>query len=210
MLRSWFRWLRQSGHRDDDPLADLKAPRVPRRHPRPIATTHLEHLLSIRMKRRTRMMILLAAYEGLRVHEIAKMRPEHVDEAAGALFVVGKGGVERDLPLHEAVLDALVYMPRRGWWFPAYKPNELFPRGGGHILPRSVSTVISDTMARAGVPGSAHSLRHWFATALLTEGADTRTVQELLGHASLATTQIYTEVADTRRAEAVHRLPRFG
>ena len=100
------------------------------------------------------------------------------------------------------------WMPSPGWWFPCYEPNALFPDGKGHVLPRSVSTIVGNVMTRAGVPGTAHSLRHWYGTnALLAAGGNLRVTQELLRHASLQTTAIYTPVPDGDRRAAVMALP---
>jgi integrase/recombinase XerD len=208
-LRAWFRWLKSSGRRLDNPIEGIPSPKIPKTRPRPIPSEYLEQLLATRMKFRTRTMVLLALYEGLRVHEIAKINATDVDLVAGTLVVIGKGRVERLLPLQADVAAAAAVMPTRGWWFPTYKPNKMFPHGGGHILPRSVSTIIGNVMSRACVPGTPHAMRHWFATELLESGADIRVVQTLLGHASLSSTEIYTHVKDERRAEAVARLPRI-
>lgn len=209
LMRAWFKWLRLTNRMSRDPMCKIEPPRVPRRHPRPIASAHLEVLLATPMRRRTRVMILLAAYQGLRVHEIAKVRADDVDVTGGTLTVNGKGGVVSSLPLHPIIAAAAKRMPARGWWFPAYEPNVMFPDCRGHVLPRSVSTIIGKVMERAGVPGTPHSLRHWHATELLRAGADSRTVQTLMRHASLATTQIYMQVADDARKDALGRLPLF-
>lgn len=203
-LRAWFVWLVRAGHRVDDPLTAIPAPRAPRRQPRPVASAHLTRVLATPMRRRTRVMILLAAYEGLRVHEIAKLRGEDVDLIGNELLVLGKGEVEAVLPIHAAVAAIARTMPARGFWFPTHVGNSA---GRGHVLARSVSDIIGDVMRRAEVPGSAHSLRHWYATELLAAGADVRVVQTLLRHASLQTTQIYTLVNEVQRRAAVARLP---
>lgn len=201
-LRAWHAWLLRTDRRTDDPTARLRTPRVPRRLPRPVATAHLEALLASRMHKRTRVMIHLAAFQALRVHEVAKVRGEDVDVMGGTLRVIGKGGVEAHLPLHPTVRADARRMPRQGWWFPALE-------GDGPIRRDSVSSIISEAMGRVGVPGTAHQLRHWYATTLLEEGVDVRVVQELMRHASLATTAIYTRVSDRQRVDAVARLPRL-
>jgi site-specific recombinase XerD len=149
-------------------------------------------------------MCLLAAYQGLRVHEIAKMHGRDVDLGGALLRVSGKGGVVAELPLHSEVERAALTMPRSSWWFSStFAPDR-------PIQGRTVTTHISTAMRRAGVAGVPHSLRHWHATALLRGGTDIRTVQTLMRHASLATTQVYLEVTDEDRRAAVLRLPVLG
>lgn len=204
-LRAWFRWLIDRGIRDDDPMVKLKRPHVPRRRPRPSETAHLQQLLASRMHARTRTMILLAAYQGLRVHEIAKLRGEDVDLVGRRLYVVGKGGVDEWLPLNGRIAWEARLYPQRGWWFPTYVGNR--ESDTGPVLARSVSHIISLAMARAGVPGTAHNIRHWYGTELVRTGTDLATTRTLMRHASLATTQIYVGVGEDRRVDAVSRLP---
>jgi integrase/recombinase XerD len=200
-LRAWHRWLCAAGQRGDDPMAGLPRPRAPRRQPHPVATAHIERLLASGIRRRTRTAVLLCAYQGLRVHEAAKIRGEDVDLIAHTLRVVGKGGVDELLPLHPVVAAEAEHYPRRGYWFPSYA------RPSRPVCSTSLSAVISRAMHRAGVPGTAHSLRHWFGTELLRGGADARTVQTLMRHASLATTALYTLVNSDQQRAALHMLP---
>lgn len=197
-LAAFFRWCVAQGVRPDDPMALVCVPRRPRGEPRPIADEQLARLIGVLNRRRTRAMVLLAALAGLRVHEIAKLRGEDVDIVARTVVVVGKGAVRATLPLHSQLVALAETMPRAGWWFPSVK--------GGHVRARSVGDAIRDAMVRAGVPGTAHQLRHWFGTTLVDDGADLATAQKLLRHASLATTQVYVQVADHRKAEAIGRL----
>lgn len=206
-LKAWFVWLIKEGDRDDDPMLRVPKPKVPRRRARPVETSHLERLLNSRMHRRTKTMILLAAYQGLRVHEIAKLKGEDVDILGERLYVNGKGGVDEWLPLHPVIKAEALGYPRRGYWFSTHIGNR---DGDGPVLARSVSTIIGDAMARAGVPGTAHALRHWYGTQLVRAGVDSRVAQELLRHASLATTQIYVQVADESRTDAINHLPTFS
>jgi integrase/recombinase XerD len=200
-LRAWHRWLVATGRRPDDPLAALRRPRAPRGTPHPVATAHLEALLASGIRRRTRTAILLAAYQGLRVHEVVKVRGEDVDLIGRRLRVVGKGGVDKWLPLHPVIATEARRYPRRGYWFPS-------PSRPDHPIRRdSLSAVISRAMRRCDVPGTAHSLRHWFGTELLRSGANAREAQELLRHASLATVAVYTLVASEAQEAAINRLP---
>ncbi len=207
-LRAFHLWLRKVRRlRDDDPTEDVGRPIVPRRQPHPVADAHMDALMATRMKRRTRTAILLAAYQGLRVHEIAKLRGEDVDLIGGELLVNGKGGVIVRLPLHPAIraeAETPNLYPRRGWWFPS-TTDPAKP-----ITDKNVSTIISQAMKRAGVPGSAHSLRHRFGTELIGAGVDARTTQTLLRHASLATTAIYTGISKEQQRVGIERLAWAG
>ncbi|WP_256251086.1 tyrosine-type recombinase/integrase [Mycobacterium malmoense] len=203
-LRAWFKWLIIMDHRVDNPMIKLHPPRYPERYPRPVSDDDLLRLLTTNMHHRTRVMILLATLAGLRVSEIARVRGEDVDISTPKILVFGKGQTRKWLPLHSLLVDAALTMPQRGWWFPANSR-----RPGQHVRSKSVSDIIGNAMRRAGTRGTPHALRHWIGTTLLEDGADIRTVQELLRHASVATTQIYTKVPDARRHAAIARLDPF-
>lgn len=204
-LVAWHKWLTLEGHRPDNPMLKLKAPKAPDRTPRPVSDAGVITLLTMRgMHQRTRVMVMLAALAGLRVSEIARVRGEDLDLDNRRLHVVGKGGRRGWIPLHHLLVDTAASMPARGWWFPANNR-----RPGEHLHPKSVSDIVGQAMRRGGVRGTPHSLRHWYGSTLLDDGADLRTVQELLRHASIQTTQIYTRVTDTRRVAAVERLDPF-
>lgn len=202
-LKAWFTWLQIQEIRDDNPMVKIPAPRTPRHRPRPVGDQHLAGLLRGRMRSRTRAMIMLAALQGLRVHEIAKLRGEDIDRIGGTLRVDGKGGTVDHLPLHPLIAELADKMPASGWWFPTTAAAK---DRSGHVRSKSVSTVIGAEMRRAGVPGTPHSLRHWFGTTLVDSDVDLRTTQELLRHASLATTQIYTQVSAERRVAGIRSL----
>ncbi len=161
--------------------------------PRPVADEHLTILLDTRMYKRTRAMILLAAYAGLRVSEIAAIKGDDVDTVINTITVIGKGDKERQIPLHPILKDLAAVMPPRGWWFPTYIGNTKH-LAGGPMLGNSVSSSISNVMNRAGIPGTPHALRHWFGSALREAGVDSLVIKELMGHESLATTAIYVDV----------------
>ena len=141
----------------------------------------------------------LAREMGLSQPQIAaRVRGEDVTESE--LHVVGKGSKDCWLPTHPLIWTQAQVMPRQGWWFPS--PT----RPGRPINGKSVSIRIADVMHRNGVTGSAHWLRHSFATRLLASGADLITVQHLMRHESVATTQTYVQVADTSARDAIMRL----
>lgn len=200
-LTSYHRFLARTGLRDDDPTLQLDRPRLPRAVPRPSSTDALTILLASRMTWRARSMVLVAAYQAMRCMEVAQIHGEDIDRDAGLIRVTGKGGHIRVLPLHPIVADLAAVMPARGWWFPSPVKR------GRPVAARAVSTTVGRAMRRAGVRGTAHSLRHWSATTMLEEGADIRQVQELLGHASLSTTAGYTFVSPERLRCAVLLLP---
>lgn len=200
-LMSFHKWLVMLDHRTDNPMYKLQTPRRPERTPRPVADNDLIRLLGIRMHHRTRVMILLAALAGLRVSEVAKVRGEDIDLASDRIYVIGKGSKRAWVPMHSILMDVARDMPQLGWWFPGN-----CRRPGQPIRSKSVSDVIGGAMRRAGIQGTPHSLRHWYATTLLSDGADLRTVQELMRHSSVQTTQVYTQVPDARRIAAVARL----
>ncbi len=197
-LRAWFLFLQKQGHRADNPMVNIPSPRRPRSEPRPVTDEELARIMRVRMWKRTRAMVMLATLQGFRVHEIAKVKGEHFDLIARTVEVTGKGGVTKVMPLHPDVVEIAYQMPRKGYWFPNRK--------GGHVRRESVSHTIGQVFDRAGVAGAGHRLRHWYGTALIEEGVDLRTAQELLRHASMQSTQIYTEVKNERRAEGIQRL----
>lgn len=205
-LKAWFLWLVKSGYRDDNPMDRMKAPRTPRRQPRPVTARELAAILAVPVRRRARMMVYLAAFQGLRCHEIAKMRGEDVNLKDGELTVRGKGEVKATVPLRADVADLARAFPPRGYWFPTYHGNAT--GDAGPMLAKSVSHCVSEVFKRAGVSGGAHRLRHWHGTEMLRLGADVRVVQTLLRHASLATTALYTEVDREQQRAAIDLLQR--
>ena len=202
-IRGFFTWLQWAGHRDDNPTDKLPRVRVPRRYPRPITDADYVVLKQTRMNARTLLMVELGARAGLRAHEIAKCHRDDFDERNRVLRVSGKGGVDRFVPVHHD-LDRCFGM--NGFLFPNHDENKSFAAGEGHVLANSVSRMLSGVMRRAGVNGTPHSLRHYFATNLLHAGVDSRVVQELLGHASAQTTALYTAVSLDQKRLAVELL----
>ena len=203
-LNGWFKWLQAQDLRVDNPMLKIGAPKTPERLPRPVSDSDVRALLTSSTHTRTHAMILLAALQGLRVHEIAKVRAEDIDVDAGTLTVRGKGGSLHALPLHPRVAEWAWRMPRRGWWFASqYRPGE-------PIRSKSVSQAIGAAMDRCGIRATPHALRHWFATRLLADGASIYLVRDLLRHKNVSTTAIYAKLPDQHRRGAIDRLDPWG
>lgn len=203
VFKCWQQWLVRQGHRVDDPSTLLAAPKRPRGEPRPIPDASLERLLACAAGNH-RAVVVLAAYGLLRSHEIARIRGEDVDANTGTLRVLGKGGTDRTIAMHPLVAELAAKMPRRGPWFPSpQRPGE--PVSRHWVIKR-----FSEAAAAAGIESTAHPCRHWGATTMLRNGADLRSVQVALRHASIATTELYTQVSDNTRHAAIRRLPTFG
>lgn len=200
---AFYAFIQGEELRLDNPALRLPVVKVPPHRPRPYTQEQIDRLLSTGAYKRTRAMILLAAYQGLRASEIAAVHSDDVDLESGTLKVLGKGGRTDYLPLHPIIHDLAPTM-RDGYWFPARRGRE------GHIKGQSVSDLLTDARERAGIVDTAltgHSLRHAFGTELVRRGANIRAVQELMRHSSLQTTQRYTQVLDEDRRTALSVLP---
>lgn len=201
-LRAWFGWLVESGRREDDPSSSLPSAKAPRGLPRPVSPGDVTLILGAcadARARQTAAYVTLAAFAGLRVHEIAKIRG--TDLLGGEIHVIGKGGVTSTVPLVPVIERLAESMPPTGWWFPTGSAS-------GHVHRCSVSSAISRAMKRAGVAGTPHALRHFYVTQVLrATGGDLRTTQRLARHASPATTAIYTQVLDETAARAAASIP---
>lgn len=191
-LIAYYRFVLDEGYRDDDPTVRLPAVHVPKGKPRPFTAEQIDRMLNSGAYARTRAMILLGYYQGFRVSSISRVHGHDLDLQSGTIRSVGKGGKVRVFPLHEVIAELALDMPRNGWWFPARKGQD------GHIRPAGVTDLITKAKIRAGITDpdlTPHSLRHAFGTDLVEAEVDIRVVQELMGHESLSTTQIYTGVS---------------
>ncbi|KWR74106.1 hypothetical protein RN04_02615 [Arthrobacter sp. W1] len=200
ILRSFTSWLITTGQRGDDPLRTIPAVKRPRSLPRPVTDADLVATLESATRWNTRTKIMLAALQGLRVHEIAKVAGEDLDLDALTLRVTGKGSKDAVLPLHESLAEVALAYPRQGYWYPSKLTRS------GHVSGQSVSTAIRRAMDRAGVIATPHQLRHWYGTSLLHESGDVRAVQELMRHENIQSTQLYTKVDPSRQRETLNRI----
>jgi integrase/recombinase XerC len=217
-LRSFFRWACREGHVGASPAKGLPAPRLPRTLPRALTLSDTEELLGAEgegtFPERDRALFELLYAAGLRVAEASALDLEDVDFGSRLVRVVGKGSKERIVPFGEEAEDALrFYLPARAARRRANARGgdsdrePLFVNArGSRLTTRSMARLLKSRLRAAGLPAdvSPHALRHSFATHLLQAGADLRAIQELLGHASLSTTQKYTHL-DAARLREVYR-----
>lgn len=206
-IRTFLAFLREDDRREDDPAARVVAPKRRRPLPRVLTLEEVELLLAATgggtpKDARDRAMLEIIYATGLRVSELVTLRSRQVDARRGIVRVVGKGGRERLVPLGRRALSALSeYLDRAR---PELEPkgDVLFPGRGGQPMTRQAFWVrLGQIALRAGLDPrrlSPHVLRHSFATHLVERGADLRTVQSLLGHRDISTTEIYTHVAKER------------
>lgn len=184
---------------DWDPSAGLTRPRAPRGVPRPVTDDQLAEALG-RAAEPWRTYVLLAAYGGMRPFEISRQDRRHITEES-VTIINGKGGKSRIVPTFPLVWHAVRDLP------PGLVAQ---PSSTGRLDADYISSETSRYLReRLKLPGgmTLHRCRHWYATTLLGRGANLRVVQELLGHASPATTAIYTQITDEQRRIAVAALP---
>jgi site-specific recombinase XerD len=208
-VRSFFRHQQLLGARSDNPALELELPRRARKLPRTLSKTEAERLIAAAdgttpRALRDGALVELLYGAGLRVSEAVGLDRTGVDLDDRIVRVVGKGGKERIVPIGEPAAEALRrYLARGRPYLDRRHRSELFlnARGGG--LTRSGVFLVLRRLAEvAGLDPTRvhpHLLRHSFATHLLEGGADLRSVQEMLGHADLSTTELYTHVSDSRR-----------
>lgn len=202
-VREFFRFAHRRKLIGADPSSELVLPRVPPRLPHPIPAIDLDTAIATAIPR-VRLMLVLAAYCGLRAVEIAQLTREQVrDEGESPMLVViGKGNKQRAVPAPRRVLDELRQygMPSEGYVFP---PLDGRP---GHTTPARVSQMCAAHLHSLGIPESLHKLRHYYATSMYAASKDVVMVQRMLGHASVATTSgyvAYDQQAAQAAAEAV-------
>lgn len=215
-LKQLYRYLVRTGQRQDNPTELISAPKINRLLPDSLSEQEMENLLSAPdiidfYGLRDRCMLELMYSSGLRVSELVSLEMNQINQNLGLVRLTGKGNKERVIPVGEEAL----------YWVKKYlaearpllikskvNSNALFlsSRGSG-ITRQAFWQHIKKYLIKAGIKSdySPHSLRHAFATHLLNHGADLRTVQMLLGHSNLSTTQIYTHIAQAR-LQALHAM----
>ena len=226
-LRSFYKWMLKRGVVSNNPMLLIRTPKQTKRLPKAIPVEHVEKLLgapdnSETLGARDRAILETLYSTGVRVSELVDLDRGNVDHAGETMHVRGKGKKERIVPLGSHAIAAIRHYltllepdPR----FTAVRQQSamgvavplFINKNGGRLSSRSVRRKLDKYLRMAGLDSSIspHTLRHSFATHLLDNGADLRSVQELLGHQSLSTTQIYTHLSTMRLRQAYdHAHPR--
>ena len=202
-LRSFFRFLCREGYIKSNPAAGLQTPKQEKRLPIFLDVDKVVRLIespdiSDVYGKRDRAILETLYSSGLRVSELVGLNKENVDFISGVLKVFGKGKKERLAPIGDRALRAVrSYLEKLGVSKIKEKKAVFLNKSGRRMSDRAVRRVVEKYIRKTSLSEkiSPHSLRHSFATHLLDGGADLRSVQELLGHANLSTTQIYTHVS---------------
>ncbi len=211
-LRQFYKFLYAEGLRTDDPAASLESPRLGRPLPKYLTTDEVDRLLTAakevegRQGLRASALLELLYATGLRVSELVGLPLAAIPRNKPTIIVRGKGNKERMVPVGDAALAALAaYLPVRDSYIPKSMKSSrwLFPSDSreGHLTRAGFALLLKELAVAAGLSPSRvspHVLRHSFATHLLANGADLRSLQQMLGHADISTTQIYTHVLDER------------
>ncbi len=216
-LRQYYRFLFGEGLRTDDPTSTVDSPRRSRPLPKVLTETEIEALLAVARDyhdprgARLHALVEMLYATGMRVSELIALPLAAMARDPEVIIVKGKGGKERMVPLSEPARDAVrAYLAHRPSLLPAKTTSPwLFPaRGGRPITRHRFAQLLKDLAAKAGISPSKvspHVVRHAFATHLLNNGADLRSVQQMLGHADISTTQIYTHVLNERMRRLVEQ-----
>lgn len=218
-VRTLYRFLLDEGQRSDNPMADFDGVKVPAALPKALSEEQIERLLlsvsgSEPIALRDRALLELLYATGARISEACGLSIGDIDLDLGMVRLYGKGSKERLVPLGRLAREAIhhwmesgraAFEPQR--WVSRQDAEAVFLNSRGRRLGRQAAwAIVSRHGERAGLTGhlSPHVLRHSCATHMLDHGADLRIVQEMLGHASLATTQIYTRVSHERLLSEYH------
>lgn len=207
-LRSFYVYLRREGQIDNDPTADVKAPAQAKKLPSVLSRSEVSHLIdqvkgSDPIDTRDRALLELMYASGLRVSEVIGLEVSDIDFEEGVLRARGKGKKERLVPVgRQALLSIRIYLRAGRRALTKDRPQKyLFVNfRGGQLTRQGLYKIVRKYAALAGLEErmSPHTLRHTFATHLLNGGCDLRSVQEMLGHADVSTTQTYTHLSTER------------
>lgn len=214
-IRSFFKFLFREGIIKNNPASSLSTPKRDKHLPKFLDEKEIVILLESPDREseaglRDRAILETLYSTGIRVSELVGLNMDHIDQIGGIIKVYGKGKKERIVPIGERALQAIRdYLKKRrpvAKDYPAGKAL-FFNKNGGRLTDRSIRRIINKYITKASIQQkiSPHTLRHSFATHMLDHGADLRSVQELLGHANLSTTQIYTHITTERLKSAYQK-----
>jgi len=200
-IRSYFRWLMKEGLAEQNPAKSVKAPRAKKKLPNTLDTDAVTQLLDIEddtpLAIRDKAIMELFYSSGLRLSELSSLRWDQFDSASGLVTVTGKGNKTRIVPVGSAAATALEKWRKvRGNFAGFDEPHIFVSNRGNPISNRTIQERIRYWARRQGLPQQVypHLLRHSFASHMLESSGDLRAVQELLGHADISTTQVYTHL----------------
>lgn len=200
-IRSYYRWLMKEGLAEKNPAKSVKAPRSRKKLPNTLDTDAVTRLLDIKddtpLAIRDKAIMELFYSSGLRLSELSSLRWDQFDSASGLVTVTGKGNKTRIVPVGSAAAGALKKWRKvRGNFAGFDEPHIFVSNRGNPISNRTIQARIRHWARRQGLPQQVypHLLRHSFASHMLESSGDLRAVQELLGHADISTTQVYTHL----------------
>lgn len=219
-IKNFYRYLRLEGIMETDPTELLESPSVGSRLPSVLSLEEIDALIAAMEDtptgRRNRAIVETMYGCGLRVSELSALQISHIDFRNAVMLIRGKGSKERLVPVNEVALTRIknyVDTDRNDVPIASVDADTVFLNSRGRHLSRvMIFYILRDAAARAGIrtPLSPHTLRHSFATHLLEGGANLRSIQQMLGHESIATTQIYLHIENSRlRQEILEHHPRY-
>lgn len=208
-IKGWFRWLKLNEKIISDPSVAIESPKIPQKLPKVISVNEIDKIFSSNLTTQEQVIFELLYGCGLRVSELVSLEIKDIDLNSKILRCFGKGSKERIVPLGEKAKKAIKnYLDLRSL-YAKNNSKKLLVNKSGRVITRQEIYVLSKKVGKIIEKQiSPHVFRHSFATHLLENGADLRVVQELLGHSSVSTTQLYTHVSKKRLKEVYFQINR--
>ena len=204
-LRGFFKWSNTNGIIKSNPALTLEQPKVPQKLPKVMTIEEVNNLLNQNLTKLQRVIVELLYGCGLRVSELVNLKLTDYNLNGKYLQCTGKGSKDRIVPLGKKAVQAIKdFLPERDYYLQKYNLQTkllLINEHGKKVTRKEVYTFIHESGKKLHKAISPHTLRHTFATHLIENGADLRVVQELLGHSSVSTTQLYTHISKKRLKE---------